>query len=92
MYGDKMWKVLNQNSSKLGSCIYKDCSYVDFESRNFHGYYQNCQYQRDLAIPIVGPYSPSLSWFITQSGLCITKKNFLYVMIARIGIYACSGP
>ena len=56
----------------------------------FHGYYQNCQYQKDLAIPIVGPYSPSLSWFITQSGLCI-KKKFLYVMIARIGIYACSG-
>ena len=39
----------------------------------FHGYYQNCQYQKDLAIPIVGPYSPSLSWFITQSGLCIKK-------------------
>ena len=56
----------------------------------FHGYYQNCQYQKDLAIPIVGPYSPSLSWFITQSGLCI-KKKFLYVLIASVGIYACFG-
>ena len=76
MYGNKSVKsVIKKKPSKLGSRTYKVCSYVDLDSCNSLWTLLELPVSRILVIPIVGPYSPSLSWFITQSDLCI--KNIV---------------
>ena len=82
--------VLDQNSSKLDSFIYNDCSYVDFESRNFF-----MAIIRTVSVKRIWLFQLLIPILLVYLGLLLrvayVLKKFLYVTIASVGMYACFG-